>query len=181
MEGLGHTKKNNKQRIVVCAQNSELFEHCVRWLKSFFIESHQANTVEYEFCFVSVIPQNKGDVCGVMAQGLGVPASLADCERAEDGSDPVVVRERRLIGALAKGLNGTVYILRHGHGDHVDAESVGEAVCTFCTTMDADMVVVSQYRVTETRRDEELRHVFQGSVVKYLLQHCPRPVLMYME
>ena len=79
MEGLGHTKKNNKQRIVVCAQNSELFEHCVRWLKSFFIESHQANTVEYEFCFVSVIPQNKGDVCGVMAQGLGVPASLADC------------------------------------------------------------------------------------------------------
>lgn len=171
--------KSKKQRIVVCAQNSELFAHCVEWLKSFFVDSHG----EYDFYSVSVIPQNKGDICGVMAQGLGVPASLSAREcAAGDDSDPVVMRQRRVIGALAKNLDGTVYILRHGHGDSADAESVGEAVCRFCKTVNADMVVVSQYRLKQERQgEEELRHVYQGSVVKYLLQHCSRPVLIYID
>ena len=179
--------KKSPVRIVVCAQESELFAQCVEWLKLFFIDFH-AKDREYEFCFVSVIPQDKADICGVMAQGLGVPASLAQCDGStcgrspKRGPDPTIMHEKHVIGKIAAGLltgESNVYILRHGHGDSVDAETVGKAVCEFCKHMDADMVVVSQYRSTPGRRDEDLRHIYHGSVVKYLLQHCPRPVLIY--
>lgn len=173
------------KRIVVCAQNSDLFEQCVTWLKSFFLGG-SAHKGDYAFCFVSVIPQDKTDVCGVMAEGLGLPASLTHTITyltSKDTGDPAVTRERRLISeraaSLMQGGTSEVYIVRHGHGDSVDAITVGETICKFCDDVDASMVVVSQYSSVRGRKDEELRHVYQGSVVEHLLHHCSKPVLIF--
>lgn len=167
-----------QKKIVVCAQDSDQFERCVKWLESFF-SGHEGRT--YEFHLVSVIPQGDQDICGVMAEGLGVPASLARCGNSLDRG-VVSGRERDAIAKRASLLmgqhHGTIHIVRRGHGDAVDAVSVGQVVCNMCDDIDASMVVVSRYGRSKS---EDLRHIFQGSVVTYVLEHCSAPILVYVD
>lgn len=188
-------------RIVVCAQDSDLFERCVAWLKSFFLDTSERDREhEYEFHFVSVMPKDVSDICGVMAQGLGVPKSLTStCQEHIKGpkvaaaagavghaaesqeTNGIAQRAARVLSGGTTGLTYDIHVVKSGHGDTVDAERVGEAVCSMCDRLHADMVVVGRDVSNRGRKDKDLRHVFEGSVVSCLLRRCSMPVLICMQ